>query len=524
MSTNTVIAYGICADNNDPWGVGRIRVIIDDGLTKSVTTGTKIDLYIQQLDARNTTEKGEAAYVPWELGRDNHAPDPYVFEPFLPKHLNIVPNIGESVKIIYYKLGDDSEQREYIAPHISNYDKLKYDTVQTARAFSNKTTFQPTVNNYRRDGIVADPTDVGVFGRNNSEMILPENEVILRAGHQDFTNRLKKDRHALVQVSRFPQRKQIITTIKNQNNTPSQQIHYIAEFTTTVDLANKPTNPLYITTRLNIYPVHNVDTKNYTDEPISPKYVEANTIPDFSVIISAGTVGDIKSFIKDFLYNLDRGNLIIDYSGSVNYKPANAEILKYNVFDERPPVNGVIQTDAYVLPLYMFRADPRNDYQIQEVQDLKNALTKELGIRPLSKRQSPKIEQVQTEDTRDDKSADETVVINGADKLFLLSWYNSQSIQSKIGKYGFPQDEIYLTLQKNTEPMVKGDMLIKLILDLFDLFENHGHIGGVDPIGSLNKDAVSKVTQIKERYRLTTPVSKDLSGGSAILNQYIRLD
>ena len=26
---NAIIKYGICAANDDPWGVGRVRVIID---------------------------------------------------------------------------------------------------------------------------------------------------------------------------------------------------------------------------------------------------------------------------------------------------------------------------------------------------------------------------------------------------------------------------------------------------------------------------------------------------------------
>jgi hypothetical protein len=178
---------------------------------------------------------------------------------------------------------------------------------------------------------------------------------------------------------------------------------------------------------------------------------------------------------------------------------------------------------SYNLKIYQVRAKPSgNDFSIQEVNDV--AVNIKTQLRPFKLLATQQIDQVEQTVTTPDPSASETVVVAGADKVFLLSWFNSQAIQNKIGKYGFSQDEIYKTLQANTEPMVKGSTLLKLILDLMDLVENHGHVVGVDPIGSINKDAKSKISQIKDRYALTAPETKDLTGGSTILNQYIRLD
>ena len=81
----TNVAYAICADNNDPWGAGRIRVIIDNDFVPPVRTALNIQDYLKRLDADNASQNPNAGYVPWELGADGHMPDPYVVEPFLPK-------------------------------------------------------------------------------------------------------------------------------------------------------------------------------------------------------------------------------------------------------------------------------------------------------------------------------------------------------------------------------------------------------------------------------------------------------
>lgn len=515
MSSNTVVAFGICADNADPWGVGRIRVIIDDAMIPPIRAGFNVREFLTQLDTRSLVKDGTNAYIPWEQGRDGHAPDPYVIEPFLPKHLNIIPKIGESVKIIYYNTGDDNSQREYVAPQISNYDKMGYDSVETARGFSRRTTFYPQQKNFRSNGLVAEPTDIGLLGRKNSEVLLPEEEVILRAGHQDFINQIKNNRNALIQASHYKQRKTTSTEMVNEDQSPAQHINYIFEYETIVGTKTTE-NPLYIQTNVFIYPVEDVNTKTYGS---NVDYL-GNDTPEFQITIVSNQAGNISSFINELLKNLDKNKMNLEVSIALINKPETNPTVAYIAQDHRTSED--TDYSSYNLGLYQVRATPKNDFSVQEVQDVKNGVTTEL--RPLSKRASQQITQVEKMVTQPDPSFDETVVVAGADKLFLLSWHNSNAIQSRMGKYGFSQDEIYLTLQENTEPMVKGSTLLKLIMDLFDLIENHGHVIGVDPVGSLNKDAASKIAQIKDRYALTAPATKDLTGGASILNQYVRLN
>jgi hypothetical protein len=515
MSNTDVIVFGICADNNDPWGVGRIRVIIDDKIIPPIRTAINIKEFIDKLDAINTAASQEHSYIPWELGTNGRSPDPYVVEPFLPKHINIIPKIGESVKLIYYAAGDDVSPREYIAPQTSNYDKLNFDSIESARSFSKRSTYQPTRNNLRKNGLVADPTDIALTGRKNSEIVLPEDEVIIRAGYQNMPEQLKNNRNAIIQASHYTQRKLVTTETSTDDTSQVKVINHMVEVYT--NIYDKTLDPLYITTDILIYKVENIDTHNYN---AFKDYYAASGGAEFQVRVKSDKSDNIISFITDLLKNLDKNNMPLTISADWVAKPEKNPYLSYWTIDKRASED--TEVTSYPLNLYQVRSSPNNNYSIDEVSAVANGVPPEL--RPITKRPSKVLTQTEKDVTKNDPTYDETVLIAGADKVFLLSWFNAQSIQNKIGKYGFPQEEVYLTLQKNTQAMVKGDELLSLIKDILDLVLNHGHATGVEVVGSLNDDAVTKIAQIKEKYALMNPVTKDLGGGASILNQYLRLD
>jgi hypothetical protein len=515
---NAVIKYGICADNVDPWGVGRIRVIIDTDMVPPLRTGTDIQKLLAKLDADNVTAKGDAAYVPWELGVNYHAPDPYLFEPFLPKNINIIPKIGESVKIIYYSMDNNAEQREYVGMHTSNYDKIYYDSGESARSFTKLSKIYSQKNDLRFDGLVPDVNDIGFLGRKNSDIIFPEDEVVIRAGHQDFPNHLKNRRAALIQTAHFTTRKNVTTETINENVTPITFIDNIVEFFVAVLDPAKFDNNVYA--EMYVYSVPNLDTINYA--AFKDYYADTGGNAEFVVFIYSKNAENIVSFIQTFLKNIDKNNLNLDLSGTIKNFPENNTTLQYAVVDARTSKNGEPIDNFYSLNLYQFRPSPLNDLSNETVLNIVNSLPSEL--RPSSKKPTQQFKSTEKETTENDNSLDETAIVEGADKMFLLSWNAPNALQNKIGKYGFLQEDIYTTLQKYTQPMIRGDLLLNLILDLIDLIEKHGHIAGVDPIGSLNYDAVNKISTIKDKYALLAKVNKDLSGGSDILNQYLRIN
>lgn len=515
MSNTDVIVFGICADNNDPWGVGRIRVVIDDKIMPPLRTAINVQEYLAKADVTNAAASKEFCYIPWELGSNGRSPDPYMVEPFLPKHINIIPKVGESVKLIYYAAGDNLSQREYIAPQTSNYDKLNFDSVEPARSFSKRSTYQPKRNNLRKNGLVADPTDIALTGRKNSEIVLPDEEVIIRAGYQNMAEQLKNNRNAIVQASHYTERKLVTTETSTDDTSQIKKIDYMVEVYT--NIYDKTLDPLYIATDIMIYKVENIDTHNYN--AYKDYYAESGGV-EFQVRVKSDKPDNIISFITDLFKNLDKNNMPLTISPDWVPKPEKNPYLSYWTVDNRCSED--TQVTSYPLNLYQVRQSPNNNYSITEVAAVANGITSEL--RPATKRSSKVLTQTEKDVTKNDPTYDESVIITGADKIFLLSWFNAQSIQNKIGKYGFTQEEVYLTLQKNTQAMVKGDELLSLIKDILDLILNHGHATGVDAVGSLNNDAATKITQIREKYALTNPVTKDLGGGASILNQYLRLN
>ena len=77
---NQNIVFGTVIDNKDPENAGRIRVLLDSFKYKVEN------------------------FIPWQKGRtvDNTVTDPYICNPFLPKLINVVPKVGELVKVIFY--------------------------------------------------------------------------------------------------------------------------------------------------------------------------------------------------------------------------------------------------------------------------------------------------------------------------------------------------------------------------------------------------------------------------------------
>lgn len=110
--------------------------------------------------------------------------------PFLPKFLSVMPRVGETVKVILYDRKNPYKNREWLGPIISQPHKMNFDP----HFFSSRsgTDFQvvpleqaisknPDVIN-RPNWQLFPKTDVSIFGRDNSDLIIRDSEVLLRAG------------------------------------------------------------------------------------------------------------------------------------------------------------------------------------------------------------------------------------------------------------------------------------------------------------------------------------------------------
>jgi hypothetical protein len=122
------------------------------------------------------------------LGVDNNKVDSEAFDafPMLPKHINIVPKLKEAVLIFTFKSGNNKVDRMYLGPIIPQpqfLNKADFD-LEAWNAFSfgvQDLGPAPTERKKIRGGYPK-KDEIAIQGRKNSDLILKESEVLLRAG------------------------------------------------------------------------------------------------------------------------------------------------------------------------------------------------------------------------------------------------------------------------------------------------------------------------------------------------------
>ena len=111
---------------------------------------------------------------------------PYAF-PALPKMMHVVPRLKEAVIVLVANDEEANGQRYYIGPIISQPDKMNFDSFETlsaTRLLNNgiKTPEQSVENFGSTLGALPDKQDIALLGRKNTDIILTENELRVRAG------------------------------------------------------------------------------------------------------------------------------------------------------------------------------------------------------------------------------------------------------------------------------------------------------------------------------------------------------
>lgn len=106
--------------------------------------------------------------------------------PFLPKFLNILPIKDEFVKIIVYDTKNPKTNREWLGPVISQPQNFNFDPFFfTALAGSDDSPIElstaPSTLPEVRDGFPK-TNEIAFVGRKNTDLILRDNELLLRAG------------------------------------------------------------------------------------------------------------------------------------------------------------------------------------------------------------------------------------------------------------------------------------------------------------------------------------------------------
>ena len=156
-SRKQMIFIGEVIDINDPSRANRIRVKIKGPDDKPLPNPGK----------------------PWSKE------DTQVCFPFLPLHINIIPKLGESVKVILYDSENAQFVREYVGPLIPQLGegliKTDYLNARKGRPDWGEGYDRSIDNIITAKGVYPEKDEIAIQGRDNADIIFKPSEVLIRA-------------------------------------------------------------------------------------------------------------------------------------------------------------------------------------------------------------------------------------------------------------------------------------------------------------------------------------------------------
>jgi uncharacterized protein Veg len=199
------IFFGKCISNDDPLMLGRIRVEPETlNQTALQNSNPKFDP-----NSNDPNKNG-----PWSDF------DPFIYLPLLPYFVNQVPKVGEKVMLFYYNTKiKTGRNRFYMISTYSSPLTIKYEDDSSSQTrlssgYVNSTSRIPpiknqngTYKNEKSNGVFPEPVDISLNGRGTADVVIKENDVLLRAGkHKEFTTGQIPDfepKRAFFQLSKF---------------------------------------------------------------------------------------------------------------------------------------------------------------------------------------------------------------------------------------------------------------------------------------------------------------------------------
>ncbi len=484
-----IIDIGICIDNKDPRGFGRIR-------------------------ARNTEEldSTRANAVPYkdQWSKD----DPFVYSPFLPNHINVIPQEQQAVKIVRYDDSKGLQNQEYIAgpfttPHNFNYQNELSQLTETSLGQRGEKT--PAIKSFTGDKKIYDDgylrpesvgslpkiEDVSLNGNYGSDVILTEHGVQLRAGiliHKNSATKKQKEdlelypmysqKHSKLSLKKFPSTKKLDKQVIEETTIPSIDIKHVFEYD--VDSLTAPTTITY-----SIYRIERNEGDKYKSDVFNIN-TELNNetsklIHTETVTLSSGTndakLQEAYIQIRDFISKLDTDKLI----------------------DAVPGLNDEYAHPFYFRPKNTLRAKPNSNSFLQNIVHL----DKTNGFGFLYSQSSPDVQPVTKKVERPYlkkiSEVDQSFAALTADKILYLSTSSLGADGKQIDfraldKYEYSEEDYIMRIMPNTFSSVRGEKLIEILELITLILLNHVH--GIVTPPKYSQSVIDELRKLISRAKL----------------------
>ena len=493
-------------DNNDPLMLGRIR--------GTLITDNYADL-IRSFDD-----------PPWNEAKDAWTSrDPFIFNPLLPYFIYQVPKVNELVQIMYVNR-DFKYQNQFYVQNSFYSPTSSYFTYQegankftgTGMQIENPKPLKTSgvfSENGIHEGVFPEPGDNAILGRGSADLIVKENEVLLRAGKfqgeqlQPNIVPVANQQRGFLQLSRFPSVK-IPLDPKTYLEIEEKVLinRYLVEWTIT----NPENNSDSFTGAVYLYqlkPDTSTNTQNVTvNSVINENLKTLVTFQEFLGLTKIDTVNYINNFIKscnsDFVTK--EGNQLFPATLTdrypIFYRPNNRTYSYMSPEKIGPSIEAVNVSNIYS-QIKLTAALKQSGYGLIYQKDtVGTPMDTKTIVVPQSKYYG----------------TPQTYSALGGDKLFLLSHQTSIPGKKKINfddtLYGISNDKFSDDIMPNTSSTVRGEELLELINLITRFLLTHTHaFPGLPPV-PITQDGTSSTQILTE---LQNAVTK-------ILNENIRIN
>lgn len=491
---------GVVYDNQDPMMLNRLRVIPE---TKKLNDILK-SVGEEYLDLDND---GNVLDLKPKYKWTNV--DPLLYLPFLPIYINQTPFPGEYVHIIYMNKVSDQDNKFYIQGPFSSPMNLPQEFYQGAKKYlaaGDRIQSQQSIKNedgqYRNKnsfGIFPEPEDNALLGRGSADVIVKQDEVLIRAGK---TLSLKPEvlptgnpNRAFIQLTNFNQRKvlgnkETILRLEETIKVVKKMVIWnIFNLENTQDVFNGSVG-LY-----NVIPSEKVNSKNFKRDTILSLTEGTDYTKWFEITFSQKSLDEVVTIINKFIVGVFNqfidmpeyaipNNLTNEPTDSIFPFVVTPSQITYQTgvkFNSNQTTNDVAELNNYVKFYSRIKINPglvkSGWFLTWENKNNKPILGQQYIPKPESYTPS------------DFLPSSVSYGVMGAQKVYLLSQDSegpkgkislSESLygikQSSDGQSGIP----YFigdanSIESKTYPMVRGDEIIRLLRKMFSFVTGHVH-------------------------------------------------